>query len=47
MLLLKHFGSMENIMNADLDELQQVKGISKKLANIIHDHFDSLNIKKE
>lgn len=47
MLLLKHFGSMENIMNADLDELQQVKGISKKLANIIHDHFDRLNIKKE
>lgn len=47
MLLLKHFGSMENIMNADLDELQQVKGISKKLAHIIHDHFDSLNIKKE
>lgn len=47
MLLLKHFGSMENIMNADLEELQQVKGISKKLANIIHDHFDSLNIKKE
>lgn len=47
MLLLKHFGSMENIMNADVSELQEVKGISKKLADIIHDHFDRLNIKKE
>ncbi|MTK63325.1 MAG: excinuclease ABC subunit UvrC [Methanobacterium sp.] len=47
MLLLTHFGSMENIMNADVSELQEVKGISKKLADIIHDHFDRLNIKKE
>jgi excinuclease ABC subunit C len=47
MLLLKHFGSMENIMNANVGELQEVKGISKKLAVIIHDHFDRLNIKKE
>jgi excinuclease ABC subunit C len=47
MTLLKHFGSMENIMNANVNELQEVKGISKKLAVIIHDHFDSLNIKKE
>lgn len=47
MILLKHFGSMENIMNADVSELQEVNGISKKLAVIIRDHFDSLNIKKE
>ena len=47
MTLLKHFGSMENIMNADVSELQEVKGISKKLAVIIRDHFDSLNTKKE
>jgi len=47
MILLKHFGSMENIMNADVNELQEVNGISKKLAIIIRDHFDSLNIKKE
>jgi len=47
MILLKHFGTMENIMNADVNELQEVNGISKKLAVIIRDHFDSLNIKKE
>lgn len=45
--LMKHFGNMDNISNADVKELEEVKGISKKLALIINDHFNKLNSKKE
>lgn len=46
-MLLKHFGNMDKILNADVKELEEVKGISQKLALIIHDHFDKLNGNKE
>jgi len=45
--LMKHFGNMDNISNADVKELEEVKGINKKLALIIYDHFNKLNSKKE
>ena len=34
-LLLKRFGSVENIKNAEIQELLQIKGITEKLANKI------------
>ena len=34
-LLLKKFGSVDNIKNAEIDELLQVEGITKNLANRI------------
>ena len=34
-LLLKKFGSVENIKNANIDELMQVKGITEEIARII------------
>ena len=33
--LLKHFGSIEQIKNATLNELMQVKGITKEIASEI------------
>ncbi len=46
-MLLKHFGNMDKISNADVKELEEVNGISKKLALIIHDYFNNLNSNKE
>lgn len=37
--LLTHFGSIEDIRNASLDELQQVPGITVKLAETIKGHL--------
>ncbi len=37
--LLKHFGDMQKIRNASLDELGKVKGISSKDAKIIYDYL--------
>ena len=34
-ILLKHFGSVENVINAYEDELQEVDGIGKKIAKEI------------
>jgi excinuclease ABC subunit C len=38
-ILLEHFGSIENIKNASVDELEQVKGISRKLAMEISEFY--------
>ncbi len=38
-LLLKKFGSVENIKNAKIEELLQVKGITEKLANQIKEEL--------
>lgn len=37
--LLNHFRTLENIKNATLDELNQVKGLPEKTAKEIYDHF--------
>lgn len=37
--LLDHFGSVDRIKNASLDELQEVKGITKTLAEKITEYF--------
>lgn len=37
--LLNHFGSAVNVSNAGLQDLQNVNGISKKIAQHIYDHF--------
>jgi len=37
--LLAHFGSVENIKNADEDELTQVPGITEKIAKVIREYF--------
>lgn len=38
-MLLGHFGSIENIKNASVDELEKVKGISQKLALEIFEYY--------
>ena len=38
-ILLEHFGSIENIKNASVDELEKVKGISRKLAIVISEFY--------
>ncbi len=38
-MLIEHFGSIENIKNASVDDLVQVKGISKKLALEIFEYY--------
>ena len=40
-LLLKEFGSVENIRKASIAELLKVKGITKKLANEIKSKLDN------
>ncbi len=38
-ILLEHFGTIENIRNATIDELIKVKGISQKIAQEIIEHY--------
>ncbi|MGB5217734.1 MAG: excinuclease ABC subunit UvrC [Smithella sp.] len=38
-ILLKHFGTVKNIRQASLDQLQQVSGISKSVVERIYCHF--------
>jgi excinuclease ABC subunit C len=45
--LLKHFGDIKNIENASVDELINVKGISRNLALKIYDHFQNSKSNKE
>lgn len=40
-MLLKHFGSIQNLVQASLDDLMKVKGVSKDLAERIHEHLKS------
>ena len=42
-LLLKHFGSVENIRSASLEALMGVKGINRTIAERIHDHLATQN----
>lgn len=37
--LIRHFGSMTKIKTAEIEELMQVEGISRAVAEKIHDHF--------
>lgn len=37
--LLKHFGSLENLQNASVQDITCVKGISKNLARDVHEHI--------
>ncbi|WP_291313627.1 excinuclease ABC subunit UvrC [Corynebacterium sp. UBA2622] len=37
--LVKHFGSVQKIREASVDEIQQVKGVGPKLAETIHEHL--------
>lgn len=38
-MLIEHFGSIENIKNASVDDLVKVKGISQKLASEIFEYY--------
>lgn len=38
--LLKHFGSIQDILDASLEELAAVPGISRKLAQVIKEHLN-------
>ncbi len=37
--LLKHFGSIEKIRKASIDELKDVEGMNEKIANIVYEFF--------
>jgi excinuclease ABC subunit C len=37
MNLLRHFGDLEAVKNASVDEISEVQGVNKKLAIKIHD----------
>ena len=41
--LIEHFGSVDRVGNASVEELMQVKGISKHLAMRITEHFKKTN----
>jgi excinuclease ABC subunit C len=41
-LLLKHFGTLEKIQTASLDELAAVRGLSKSAARAIYDYFHAV-----
>jgi excinuclease ABC subunit C len=43
-MLLGHFGSIENIKNASVDELKKVKGISQKLALEIFEYYSKTEL---
>ena len=43
MKLLRHFGSIDNILKASASELAEVEGINKKLADTIHDYLKKIN----
>jgi len=40
--LMNHFNSIENIKNAELSELEQTKGMNKKAAEAVYNHFRSV-----
>ena len=37
--LVKHFGSVKLIKEATVEEIQEVKGVGPKLAQVIYDHL--------
>ena len=40
-MLLQHFGSIKNIRNANINELYDIKGKNKSLADQIYEFFNS------
>lgn len=42
-LLASHFGTLDNISNADIDELSKVDGVGEKMAKSIYDFFHDEN----
>jgi excinuclease ABC subunit C len=38
-ILLKHFGNLERIKNAEIDELQNIEGMTSKSAKAVYEHF--------
>ena len=42
--LLKHFGSVENLKKATIEEIRRVPGISEELAKRIHEHLANTRI---
>ena len=42
--LLRHFGNIQKIRNASLDELKKVKSIGSKDAKVMHDYFHSKSL---
>ena len=45
--LLRHFGSVQNLRDASVDEIEMVDGISAQLARSIWQHFRFVNVKRE
>jgi excinuclease ABC subunit C len=37
--LFKHFGSIEAVKKASIEQLEQVKGLNKVSAKAVYDHF--------
>jgi excinuclease ABC subunit C len=44
--LVKHFGSVKNIRDATMDEIEMVEGITKELAKKIWEHFHFVSTQK-
>ncbi|MDO9627348.1 MAG: excinuclease ABC subunit UvrC [Methanobacteriaceae archaeon] len=40
--LLRHFGDIESIKKAEIDDLMQVKGMNKKVAKTIYNYFNNI-----
>ena len=38
--LLRHFGGIESLRNASLDQIKSVSGIGKEKSKIIYNHFN-------
>ena len=45
--LIEHFGNIERIKNASIEQLQEVKGISKEVATKIYNHFHNISESSE
>ena len=37
--LLRHFGDLESIKNASIDEIKEVNGMNEKAANNVYEYF--------
>ena len=41
--LLKHFGDLESIKKASIEDLKEVKGMTEKAASNVYDYFHNKN----